>query len=391
MIKHKKYNTEKWRSILNNKKSWEVIIDELTEEQITDYLIHLGSSPPKKDSNNNLLFNSICHGSNSRKLCYFVEGKNFLCFMEWESFNIFSLTMRVLNLDFKQSYKYVCNYFDITIRNNFSNTLDRLENNYLKQDWDIFEKYFEALPIVEREEEKINPNLLNFFSKIYYEGWIKDNISVRSMIKFDIRYSVDNNCIVIPHFNIDGEIVGIRGRFLEENSFGKYMPLKIENQWYTHFLTDHLYGFFQNKKTIKTIGKVLIFEGEKSVMQCETYFPDNNFTVAVCGKNISNEHIRLLLGNGVREVMIGMDSDFFEIGNNEKYLSYRKNILEKAKKLLPYFTVYHVGAYNNSTVYYKNSPSDMGKEYLLDVMKNKEWIYPEKIERELAEIKNIKL
>ena len=57
------------------------------------------------------------------------------------------------------------------------------------------------------------------------------------MDKFNIRYSISQNKIIIPHYNVNGELVGIRGRALNTQDieqFGKYMPVQIENKWYSH-------------------------------------------------------------------------------------------------------------------------------------------------------------
>ena len=55
------------------------------------------------------------------------------------------------------------------------------------------------------------------------------------MDKFDIRYSISQNRIIIPHRDVHGRLVGVRCRVLNEwevENLGKYMPVQIENIWY---------------------------------------------------------------------------------------------------------------------------------------------------------------
>ena len=57
------------------------------------------------------------------------------------------------------------------------------------------------------------------------------------MDKYNILYSISQEKIVIPHYDINNNLIGIRGRALNEweiENVGKYMPIKIENKWYAH-------------------------------------------------------------------------------------------------------------------------------------------------------------
>lgn len=353
-------------------KIWEVIEKNLTEEQVTTILTSLGSLSPRKDNEGNLVFQSICHNSDSWKLCYYVETHSFFCYRDWESFNLFNLVMKVKECDFKTALNYVCETLNIRI-DTFSTPTQGFISNYTKADWDIFDRFDRLQSTIKSTEvqEKINPNILRLYNEIYYEGWIKENISIESMKKYNIKYDIVNNRIIIPHFDIDNNLIGIRCRNLNPQSEAKYCPIYLENKWYTHSLASNLYGLNRNKHTIKNMKKVMIVESEKSTLQAETCFPDTNFVVACCGSSISNEQIQLLLSLGVEEVILGMDWDF-EIydESDEKYKLYKKKILKLCQKLVPYFTVKVLLPPDEHFVY-KCSPSDLGKDYLLRSMKNK--------------------
>lgn len=376
-------------------KPWENIIKNLTEEQVIAILTDLGSQYPKRDNENNLVFQSVCHNSNSWKLCYYINSHNFFCYRDWENFNLFNLIMKVKNCDFITSLNYVCEKLNIRI-DLYSSSQNGFMSNYTKQDWDIFDKFDRFVKDEEETETKTlkiyNQKLLELYSDSYYEGWIKEHISIETMKKYNIKYDIANSRIIIPHYDINNNLIGIRCRNLDPQASAKYCPICVDNIIYNHPLTSNLYGLNLNKDYIKKMGKVLIVESEKSVQQAETYFPNNNFVVACCGSNISYEQIQLLLSLEINEVILAMDWDFHQQNDNdEEYKLYKKKILKLCQKLIPYFTVKVLLPQDNNFIY-KCSPTDLGKEYLLNSMKNKMTVTYEIIctEKELEKIKNEK-
>lgn len=368
-----------------NKKPWEDIQSSLTEQQVISVLTLLGSAPPVRDKDNNLLFQSVCHDSQSWKLCYYTESKTFFCYKEWEDFNIFSLVEKVKGYEFPQALKFVCDAIGYSLTNNNNST--NLFNCYAKEDWDILEKYNTLKAFQEVQNEEIyDESILKMYSDLYYEGWIEENISVEAMKKYGIKYDIANNRIIIPHRDIQGNLVGIRCRNLDKNATAKYCPIQVEDDWYSHSLSNHLYGLYYNQEVIKRLQKVMICESEKASMQAETYFPNNNFVVSCCGSNISLNQIKILLGLGVKEVQLGMDFDFHQIGDNIEYLYYQQKILKLARKLIPYFEVYYICGFNEQTLGYKYSPTDFNKELLIEMMKHKTLITEKDINEEIPKI-----
>ena len=78
----------------NEQKPWEILTENLTESDVTKIMTKLGSATPLLDKDGNLVFQSLCHNSQSRKLCYYVKTKTFFCYKEWESFSLFSQSVR---------------------------------------------------------------------------------------------------------------------------------------------------------------------------------------------------------------------------------------------------------------------------------------------------------
>lgn len=126
--------------------------------------------------------------------------------------------------------------------------------------------------------------------------------------------------IVLPHYNIDGKLIGIRERTLikEEENNGKYKPAILNYQMYNHPLGFNLYNLNNSKDNIRKIKKVIIFEGEKSCLKYASYFGiHNDISVAVCGSSLTNYQVQLLKSLDVDEIIIAFDKQFKEIGDNE--------------------------------------------------------------------------
>ena len=350
-------------------KIWEKISRKLTEEQVIAILSDLGSAPPRRDGANNLIFQSVCHGSSSWKLCYYTDTHNFFCYRDWENFTIFSLIMKVKGCDFKEALNYVTNKFNYDTRAERTNGFI---NGYTKGDWDLFEKY--SSPVLKETADGLTiipHEILELYPSVYYEGWRKEGISIEAMQKYSIKYDPSNNRIIIPHYDTEGNLIGIRCRNLNKDASAKYCPVTIEGKLYSHPLSKYLYGFDKNKETIIKTQKVMICESEKSVLMAETFFPENNFCVACCGSNISYEQLELLFPVGVTEVILALDWDFKKLDDrDEEYKAYRTKMLRLSQKLLPYFSVKVLLPATEEFIY-KGSPTDMGKDYLLTTMKKK--------------------
>ena len=358
------------------------ITEALSKEDVIKIATELGSDGYKEGSSGELIFRSICHGSDSWKLYYYHEAKDnypakiFHCYSRCgDSFSIFELVIRArrqqgIILSFSQAVKYVAS---ITNKMFYSNTDNEEDTSYIINDWEWINKFKN----IKRQHSipqlsEINEHILEIFCPYPHELWLNEGISRETMQKYQISYWEKENKIIIPHRDIDGRLIGIRGRALnkEEVDAGyKYMPINIEGKELKHTLGNNLYGLCQNEEAIRRLGKLVIFESEKSVMLCDTYYHQNNFSVAVCGSNITDTQCRLIRNLGVNEVMIAFDKEFTD-PDSKAAEAYGNKIINKAKRLTPYFTVYVIWD-NLGLLEMKDSPADKGKEVLEKLMKNK--------------------
>jgi len=340
----------------------------LTEEQITTLLISLGANEPKKDNNGNHIYKTVCHHGESNKLYYYKDSKLFKCYTDCaDSFDIFELIQRNRHCTFIESINYITNLLNIKTTKNKG-----FQTKHLIDDWKLINKYNKlpvfATPLV----NIVDTNILNLFYDMYHISWINDGISIEAMKKYQIKFDIIRNKIIIPHFNIDNQLIGIRGRALNQDEIDegkKYMPIYIEKNDYRHPLGMNLFGLNKTKEAIRRIGKVVIFEAEKSVLQCETFYKEDNFTVATCGSNITNYQKNLILQLGVREVFIAYDKQYKNKDTEEAY-KYADKLRYLASKFSPYVTTYVLWD-DEDLLDFKQSPSDRGQQVLEQLMKNK--------------------
>jgi len=214
---------------------------------------------------------------------------------------------------------------------------------------------------------------MNIFLNYPPIEWLVEGINEETLKKYNIKYSLKNNAIVIPHYDTSSRLVGVRVRNLNKEiieEFGKYNPLFIEGDMYNHKLGHNLYGLDKNKEHIKKTKKVLILESEKAVLQMDSYFGDKSIAVAICGSNLSRVHMKMLLDLGVEEFILGLDKQY---SNEEEEVIWLKKIEKMVKPLLDVgVTVTRIwDNVEGGLLKHKDSPTDLGKEIYLKLVKSR--------------------
>ena len=215
---------------------------------------------------------------------------------------------------------------------------------------------------------------MDFLSQIGwgYENLEKEGITQEVMNKRNICYDPKHCGIVIPHYDIDNRLIGIRERTLiKENEIkGKYRPALLNKQLYNHPLSFNLYNLNNSKDNIKIMRKVIIFEGEKSPMLYASYFgEENDITVACCGSSLIQYQVKLLLDLGVEEIIIAFDKQFQEF-NDDEHKKLVKNLKNIHKKYSPYVQISYMFD-KWDLLSYKASPIDHGPDTFLELFKRR--------------------
>lgn len=355
----------------------EQVKDSLTIDDVFDILEELGAEP-QYQKDNTLICKTICHNHGddiydaSHKLYYYSDNSMFHCYTHCGAFDIFELIQKVKGVDFDSAIFYVVNFFNLNwkLSSDYDNSIDLkiLEN------WANLENLK-----VEHEKvhfPEIDPHILDNYPRPRISEWEKEFISKEVIDGMNIRYNPLNGKILIPHYDENNRMIGIRERALikDDEMYGKYRPAIINGKQYNHPLGFNLFGLNKAKNNIKKMGVAIVTEGEKSVFQLASYLGINNtIAVAVCGSSLSNYQLQLLRDAGAKEIVIGFDADYRALGDEDSL-----KVVDKLKKL---FNKYH-GWVNISFLFdkkgdklpYKASPTDMGKEVFMELWNDRVYL-----------------
>lgn len=354
------------------------IKNKLTTEQVFELVQDFGGEPQM--TNQGFVAATICHnhpGEGSHKLYYYNNSKLFRCYTGCDAtFDIFELVSKVRalkaepNISLYSSVKYVAQRFgfaSLDDSNDFFQPLD---------DWKTIEKYdkikkVNTLP--QGQLQEYNDTILQHLPHPLIRDWMNEGISLNILQYNQIGYYPSGEQITIPHFDINGRFIGLRGRFLgqaQAEYFGKYRPVCINGVLYNHPLGYNLYNLNNSKKNIQKFKKAIIFEGEKSVLLYQSYFGlENDISVACCGSSISLYQIKLLLELCPNEIIVAFDRQFQTIGDEEykQWVRHLKNIYTAYHKFVDISFIFDKW----NLLGYKDAPVDKGKDVFLKLYKQR--------------------
>ena len=369
------------------------IKNNLTIEQVFDLVMELGGEPMMLDGNA-FVSRTICHnvlGEGSRKLYYYNNTKLFQCYTDCgHSFDIYELVQKVKNINREYKVYYSCEgagqrewqlfdavdfvavYFGFVAQ---SEGFDDIQ--YKLEDWDIFHKYDQLQQQKEVTKQKVelkiyDDAILKHLPRPIILPWVEEGIKPEVMYNRGIAYNPSRQSIIIPHYNINNQLVGIRERTLikEDEIYGKYRPAVLSSQMYNHPLGFNLYNLNNSKEAIKVIKKAIVFEGEKSPLLYASYFgEENDISVACCGSNLLHNQIQLLLSLEVEEIIIAFDKQFKEVGDAE-WKRLTRLLKDIHKKYGAYVQISYMFDKDN-LIGYKDSPIDRGKDIFLELFQRR--------------------
>ena len=337
----------------------------LSDQDIITLVTELGADRYENKADC-IIFPTICHNSDaaeaSMKLYYYKNSHLFHCYTECDhSFNIFTLFEAVYQLQGRE-------YHFSEIIDNVVNKTNKTASSFTGQTKyrSVADKYRRKKRT--KELEVFDEGVLSIFSKHYPVEWLAEGITRESMDKYNILYSISRNKIIIPHYDINGNLIGIRGRTLnkeEELMVGKYMPVEIEGKWYSSPLSMNLYGLNLSKEGIKKKRKVIIAEAEKSVLQYDRMFEDN-ICVATCGSSINKSQIDLLIKNfNLDEIILAFDKEYENYCDEEgrKYFAKLEKLCKKYSNYCNFSFIFD----KKDLLKKKDSPLDRGKNIFLEL------------------------
>ena len=357
------------------------IREALTENDIFDLLNDFGGEPQL--SSFGIISRTICHNhpndSASFKLYYYSNTGLFRCYTGCAepTFDPFQLVIQVAKIqwdkdfDLNDAVRWIAQRFGLSGEYT-TNPEEEIE------DWKYFTNY-ERIQNLDVKDNHItlkeyDKEILNRFNyQVKIRPWLLEGISEEAIKQANIGYYPGGDQITIPHFDKDNRFIGLRGRTLcaeEGEMYGKYRPLKINKILYNHPLGMNLYNFNYSKENMKILKKAIIFESEKSTLQYKSYFGlENDISVACCGSSVSAYHIQMLLDIGVEEIIIALDRQFQEIGDDE-FKRLKANLIRLHNKYKNYVNISFIFDKKMITGY-KSSPTDGGPEKFLQLFKER--------------------
>ena len=220
-----------------------------------------------------------------------------------------------------------------------------------------------------------------------------DGIPLQQLIDFQVAYYPKQKTIILPHPNINGEIVGLYernfaptqeemrkllgyepGEWIPDKDAwaaihfapkSKYMPLLKEGKYrdkekpcWSFPNGRNLYGLHKAKEAIRESGKAIIFEGAKSVMLAHAYgYP---FAVASHTFGASDSHIAMLIQAGAKEIILAFDKQYQQPEGKE-WDTYEKRTHGLADRVGACVKVSRICDRDGAFLGYKDAPIDNGK------------------------------
>lgn len=206
-----------------------------------------------------------------------------------------------------------------------------------------------------REKEQVVHEVLsaNELSKYSHEDiteWIDEGILQEVMDLFEVRINDRDNRIVYPVYDINGNLINIKGRTRYKN----YKELRIPKyiNYYPIGTMDYFQGLNITLPFIKDQNEMIIFESVKSVMKAYGWGYKN--CASAEKHTITDEQLKLLVRLRVN-IVFAFDSD---ISYSDKDI---KKTLDVLKRITNVYVIYdRKGLLGGKDA--KNAPVDLSRE-----------------------------
>ena len=254
----------------------------------------------------------------SPKLYFYKDTSIYVGMTAGRSYDIISLTQTRLSL-----LKQPCSFLDacqfiLDTTNINPDSISRVKKEGHVYDWSNLERFIRVRKYGNQLSE-YNRNIIDTLPPLYPQAWIDEGISEETMEKYQIRYYERCNQTVIPCFDDEARLVGVRVRNWDKDRVeqAKYMPLvTLDGQCYKFNTNQVFYGINYNKPEIERTGKVIIVESEKAVMKLDTYMGRHNIALGMYGHQLGLQRRNQLLKMGVKHVIYVPDNDW--IGKDDE-------------------------------------------------------------------------
>ena len=310
----------------------------------------------------------------SPKLYFYKDSQIYFGYTSSRSYDIISLVQTRLAL-----LKQPCSFLDacqfiLDTTNINPDSINRVKKEGHVYDWSNLERFVRVRKYGNQLSE-YNRNIIDTLPPLYPQAWIDEGISEETMDKYQIRYYERCNQTVIPCFDDEARLVGVRVRNWDKDRVeqAKYMPLvTLDGQCYKFNTNQVFYGINYNKPEIERTGKVIIVESEKAVMKLDTYMGRHNIALGMYGSNLGIQRRNQLLKMGVNTVSYVVDNDF--IGQDDEFFEQWREKIRHFIKLWDGFCRVEIVWDNLGLLGPKENATDRTKEVWEQLWENREII-----------------
>ena len=310
----------------------------------------------------------------SPKLYFYKDSQIYFGYTSSRSYDIISLVQTRLAL-----LKQPCSFLDacqfiLDTTNINPDSINRVKKEGHVYDWSNLERFIRVRKYGNQLSE-YNRNIIDTLPPLYPQAWIDEGISEETMDKYQIRYYERCNQTVIPCFDDEARLVGVRVRNWDKDRVeqAKYMPLvTLDGQCYKFNTNQVFYGINYNKPEIERTGKVIIVESEKAVMKLDTYMGRHNIALGMYGSNLGIQRRNQLLKMGVNTVSYVVDNDF--IGQDDEFFEQWREKIRHFIKLWDGFCRVEIVWDNLGLLGPKENATDRTKEVWEQLWENREII-----------------
>lgn len=170
----------------------------------------------------------------------------------------------------------------------------------------------------------IDESIKNNYRMIPYYKWIQEGINYDTQVEWEVGFDWESHRIITLIRNINGELIGVKGRAMDDDNPWKYLYIEEMNK------SIELFGLHKTITHILDKKEVIIFEGYKSVMKSWQY--DFKNCCSIEGDDISPAQVSLIKSFGLDvSVVLCFDKDKTEseikqqaakFGNRKVYYTY---------------------------------------------------------------------
>lgn len=230
---------------------------------------------------------------------------------------------------------------------------EEIQNKNNLNDWlrEIKKKRKKSRNTIDTKPNKvIDEDILKSYLFIPYKKWVDEGININTQKEWEVGYDWSTHRVITPIRNINGELLGIKGRAMDDNEF-KYLYLYNLNK------SIELFGLHKTLPFILKEKQIILFEGYKSIFKSWQYGIKNVSSFE--GDDISLEQVNLIKS-------FGLDIDIVLCYDKDKK---EKDIKEQCKKFIGRKVYYTLDRWN--LLDDKDSPVDKGKKVFKYLLKNK--------------------